>query len=83
MKQPIVALACFCGLLVGMNQPGTWVANLAGMQARGYDILVHDHYFIVRPEVLLVNFVIFAIVAYGLMRLRVQKRRGHKGGVRA
>ena len=88
MKRLIVAVcvggaASLCGLLVGLSQPGSWVAEVAGMPARGYDIFIHDHYFIVRPEVLLVNLVIFAMVAYGLMRVWGQRSRGQQGGAGA
>jgi len=87
MKRLIVAVcvgaaASLGGLLVGLSQPGSWVAEVTGRQARGYDIFVRDHYFIVRPAILLVNLVAFAIVAHAVMRLW-RLSRGQNGGAGA
>ena len=88
MRRVIVAVcvgaaASLAGLLVGLSQPGSWLAEVAGGPALGYDIFIHDHYFIVRPAVLLVNLVAFAVVAYAVMWLLRQRSRGQSGGAGA
>jgi hypothetical protein len=75
------AAAALCGLLVGVSQPGSWV--VAGSRARAYDIFILDHYFIVRPAVIMVNLVAFAIAAYALMELGRLPSRGRNGGAGA
>ena len=77
------AVASLGGLLVGLSQPGSWVAEVTGRRARGYDIFIHDHYFIVKPAALLINFAVFAIVAYALVWLWRQRSRGQNGGAGA
>jgi hypothetical protein len=85
MKRLIVAVcvgaaAALAGLLVGLNQPGSWLAELVGRPTRGYDIFIHDHYFIVRPAIVLINLVSFTFVASAVLR---QLSRGQNRGAGA
>jgi hypothetical protein len=88
MRQLIVAAcvgaaASLGGMLFGLSQPGSWLVDVAGRPARGYDIFIHDHYFIVRPAILMVNLVAFAIVTYAVLGLWRQLSRGRDGGAGA
>jgi len=75
------ALVSLGFLLLGFDQPGRWVAAVAGVPVRGYDIFIHDLYLIVRPTVLLINAVVFGLVTLGIMTLgsRVAGRGGRAG----
>jgi hypothetical protein len=69
-------------LLLGVDQPGRWVAAVAGLPVPGYDIFMHDLYLIVRPAVLLINSVVFGLVALAIMMLgsSVASGRGEGAG---
>jgi hypothetical protein len=75
--------AALGGLLVGLCQPGNWVAEATGRPARGFDIFIHDHYLIVKPAILLVNFVAYAILAYALVWLWRRRSRSQDRGAGA
>ena len=75
------AAASLCGLLVAVSQPGSWV--VVGKRPGGYDIFIHDRYFILQPAVLVINVVAFTIAAYALMQLRRLLSRGRAGGAGA
>jgi len=68
-------------LLLGVEQPGRWVAAATGVPVRAYDIFVHDLYLIVRPTVLLINAIVFGLVALGIMTLGSRvSGRGERAG---
>lgn len=75
------AAASLGGFLVGVSQPGRSIADLLGKPAHGYDVFILDHYFIVRPAILMANLVAFAIVAYVVMTLWRRWTRGGGGAV--
>ena len=77
------AAASLGGMLIGLTQPGSWLVDVADGPARGHDIFILDHYFIVRPAILLVNLVAFAIVTYTALGLWRQQSRGQNGGAGA
>jgi len=56
------------------------VAEVTGSSARAYDIFIHDHYFIVKPAILLINFIAFSMVAYVVVWLWRRRSRGQQGG---
>ena len=43
------------------------MAESFGGRQRAYDIFIHDHYMIVRPVALVLNVVVFSLVAYGIV----------------
>lgn len=88
MRQLVVAVcvgavASVGGLLTGVSQPGSWVAEVTGGSPRGYDIYIHDHYFIVKPAILLVNFIAFSMAAYLAVWLWRRRSGGLDGGAGA
>jgi hypothetical protein len=64
-------LASFGSMLLAGNQPTYWLRALIAPSNRptGFDVSVHDRYFIVDPALLLVNFGMFRVVLYALGRL--------------
>jgi hypothetical protein len=87
MRKLIIALSAgaigsLCALWLGQNQPGQWLAQIGGRPVVGYDVFVFDHYFIVRPTVLLINLVVFSIVAFAVVLL-VRPLLARRGGARA
>jgi hypothetical protein len=63
------AVAAVGALRFGLDQPGRWLAGVGRRPAGGYDIFIHDHYLIINPTVLLINFVAFSAIVYSLTSL--------------
>jgi hypothetical protein len=70
-------LAAFVAMLFGENQPAFGLQRLLnpGNPLSGFDIYVHDHYFIFNRTLFRVNFVIFGAVVSALLELRPADRR--------
>lgn len=73
------ALAGLGALWVGVGQPGQWVADTFTPSSRGYDIFIHDHYFIVRPAVLVSDLFAYAAAALVIMRIARSAGRDEDG----
>ena len=67
-------------LFLGVDQPGRWVAVVAGLSVRQHDIFIHDLYLIYWPAALAINAVVFGLAAFAIMRLGSSSRRGHGAG---
>ena len=73
------ALASLGALWIGADQPGHWLADTLRPSSRGYDIFIHDRYFIVRPTVLVINFVVYAAAARVIMWFARRSLSGRAG----
>ena len=86
MRKLIVAVSLGAALSTislwsGGEQPGRWLAEAIGSSGRPYDVYIHDHYIVVKPIVVLLNFLCFTVVALGVVWLkRLHRSGGGEGG---